>query len=260
MANIEAVLCTPIGADPAVGVLYLQGSTGRGPFSNDDRDTAALFTRHLAPLADRLPVRERHDDDPTHVHRSTLRLERVIGRSPALAELFRQVALVAPLDVSVLLSGDSGTGKSQIARVIHDNGPRGRHPFVDLNCAALPDALIESELFGALPGAHSTATRKIDGKVAAAEGGTLFLDEAGNLSLPAQAKLLQLLQSKGYFRSARRHRGPREPLLRRSVSAPQSARARPLERHAARPRIRGMARQRATARACNRGRRDPRCR
>jgi Nif-specific regulatory protein len=198
VANIEAVLCTPIGADPAVGVLYLQGSNGHGPFSNDDRDTAALFTRHLAPLADRLLVREPHDD-PTHVHRSALRLESVIGRSPALAELFRQVALVAPLDVSVLLTGDSGTGKSQIARVIHDNGPRASHPFVDLNCAALPDALIESELFGALPGAHSTATRKIEGKVAAAEGGTLFLDEAGDLSLPAQAKLLQLLQSKEYF-------------------------------------------------------------
>src|SRR4030095_7595034 len=115
------------------------------------------------------------------------------------AQLLRQVALVAPLDVSVLLSGESGTGKSQIARVIHDNGPRAPRRFIELNGAALPEALIESELFGAMPGAHSTATRKIEGKVAAAEGGTLFLDEVGDLSLSAQAKLLQLLQSKDYF-------------------------------------------------------------
>jgi Nif-specific regulatory protein len=179
--------------------LYLQGGSGTGPFSEDDRATAALFARHLTPLADRLLVRAQTEGDPTRVFRQKLRVDGVIGRSPALAELLRQVAMVAPLDVSVLLTGESGTGKSQIARVIHDNGPRARHPFIALNCAALPEALIESELFGALPGAHSTATRKMEGKVAAAEQGTLFLDEVGDLSLPAQAKLLQLLQSKEYF-------------------------------------------------------------
>jgi Nif-specific regulatory protein len=199
MGSIEAVLCAPVGLEHPVGVLYLQGSNGERPFTDEDRVTAELFARHLAPLADRLLVREQHDFDPTRVYRATLELGGVIGRSAALAALFRQVALVAPLDVSVLLTGASGTGKSQIARVIHDNGPRARRPFVELNCAALPDALIESELFGALPGAHSTATRRMEGKVAAAEGGTLLLDEVGDLSLPAQAKLLQLMQSKEYF-------------------------------------------------------------
>src|SRR5262249_38798251 len=123
----------------------------------------------------------------------------VVGRSPALAAVLHQAALLAPLDVHVLLTGETGTGKSQIARIIHDNGPRSRLPFVALNCAALPETLLESELFGALPGAHSTAARKIDGKVAAVEGGTLFLDEIGELAPPAQAKLLHLLQAKEYY-------------------------------------------------------------
>jgi transcriptional regulator with GAF, ATPase, and Fis domain len=199
MGRIEAVLCVPVGADPPVGVVYLQGRKTRGPFSAVDRANAEIFARHLAPIVHRLLLLERQRPDPTTRFRKTLRCEGVIGRSPALATVLRQVALVAPLDVSVLLMGQSGTGKSQVARVIHDNGPRAGHPFVELNCAALPEALVESELFGALPGAHSTAARRIEGKVAAAEKGTLLLDEVGELPLSAQAKLLQVLQSKRYY-------------------------------------------------------------
>ena len=106
---------------------------------------------------------------------------------------------VAPLEVSVLLTGESGCGKSQLAWVIHHNGPRASRPLVELNCAALPESLVESELFGAVRGAHSTATGPVQGKVAAAAGGTLFLDEVGELPLAAQAKLLQLLQAKTYY-------------------------------------------------------------
>ena len=128
-----------------------------------------------------------------------MRLETLVGRSDALAAMLAHVTLVAPLNVHVLLTGDSGTGKSHVARVIHDNGPRSGRPFVELNCAALPDTLLESELFGALPGAHSTAVHKLPGKVAAAEHGTLFLDEIGELSLTAQAKILHLLHAAQYF-------------------------------------------------------------
>jgi Nif-specific regulatory protein len=85
-----------------------------------------------------------------------------------------------------------------LARVIHNNSPRASGPFVELNCAAIPETLLESELFGAERGAHSTATRKAQGKVAAAEGGTLFLDEIGELTAGAQAKLLQLLATREY--------------------------------------------------------------
>jgi transcriptional regulator with GAF, ATPase, and Fis domain len=201
LGRIEAVVCAPIGSDPPLGVVYLQGREQPGPFSEEDRSNAELFSRHLAPLAERLLARRRtrEEGDATHSLRQTLRLDGVIGRSAAFAAALKQVALVAPLEVSVLLTGESGTGKSQLARVIHDNGPRRSGPFVEINCAALPETLVESELFGALPGAHSTAARRIEGKVAAAERGTLVLDEVGELPLPAQAKLLQLLQSRHYY-------------------------------------------------------------
>ena len=199
--RIQAVLCAPIGQTPPRGVLYLHGRASRGPFTEDDRSRAELFAAQLAPLLDRLVDRERQREavDPTRPFREKLRLEQIIGTSPALAAVFKEVALVAPIDVNVLLTGESGTGKGQLARAIHDNGPRAGGPFVEVNCASLPDTLVEQELFGAIAGAHSTATRPLPGKVAAAERGTLFLDEIGTMSMEVQGKILQFLQSRQYY-------------------------------------------------------------
>jgi Nif-specific regulatory protein len=128
-----------------------------------------------------------------------MNIEQLVGSSDALARLLRDVEAVARLDVSLMITGETGTGKSQLARVIHQNSARREGPFIELNCAALPENLLENELFGAAVGGHSGATTKVVGKVAAAEGGTLFLDEIAELPFGAQAKLLQLLQTKEYY-------------------------------------------------------------
>jgi Nif-specific regulatory protein len=201
MAHIDAVVCAPIGGFPPLGVVYLQGRVEPGAFDEEDRAAAETFARQVAPLADRLLAlrRRRDESDPTRPLRAELRTTGLVGRSKALARVMREAALVAPLDVTVLLSGESGTGKSLFARLIHENSPRRNAHFVEINCAAIPESLLESELFGALPGAHSTASRRMEGRVATAEHGTLLLDEVVELPLGAQAKLLQLLQSKTYY-------------------------------------------------------------
>ena len=199
-SRIEAVLCAPIGQGTPIGVLYIQGRRAGGAFSDEEVDRARTLARLLAPLVEGLFMRSRCTaSDQVASFRQRLRLDDVVGVGPALGSVLREVELVAPLDVAVLITGETGTGKTQLARVIHDNGPRRGRRFLALNCSAFPDTLVEAELFGAVPGAYTGATRRSEGKVAAAQHGTLFLDEVGELSVAAQAKLLQFLNTKEYY-------------------------------------------------------------
>jgi Nif-specific regulatory protein len=121
-------------------------------------------------------------------------LRNLVGSTPAMRKIFEQVRQVAKWNTTVLIRGESGTGKELIAHAIHYNSPRAGGPFVKLNCAALPDALLESELFGHEKGAFTGASFQRKGRFELADGGTLFLDEIGEISPAFQAKLLRVLQ------------------------------------------------------------------
>lgn len=138
-------------------------------------------------------------DQAEHQHQvvQLLMAERseLIGRSPAMKAIEQEIATVAPSELSVLITGETGVGKELVARRIHQLSPRQDEALVQINCAALPESIIESELFGHVRGAFSGATADRSGRFELADGGTLFLDEVGELPLAAQAKLLRALQS-----------------------------------------------------------------
>jgi DNA-binding NtrC family response regulator len=122
----------------------------------------------------------------------------LLGRSPEFTALLRSLQVASATDVTVMLLGESGTGKEQLARYVHENSARSKAPFVAINCAALPDGLAESELFGHRKGAFTGAVSDNCGRIGAAQGGTLFLDEVGEMSAGIQAKLLRFLESGEY--------------------------------------------------------------
>ncbi|HEX7703840.1 MAG TPA: sigma-54 dependent transcriptional regulator [Kofleriaceae bacterium] len=124
----------------------------------------------------------------------------LIGSGVWIKELYDRIAMVAATDVTVAIFGESGTGKELVARTIHNSSPRHDAPFVVVNCAAIPENLLEDELFGHVRGAFTDASRDREGLLAAAHTGTLFLDEIGELPLPLQAKLLRVLQSQEFRR------------------------------------------------------------
>ena len=124
----------------------------------------------------------------------------IIGISPAIQQVFHTMAKVAKVDATVLVTGESGTGKELVARAIHRKSPRQPHPFVAVNCSAVPNTLFEAEFFGHEKGAFTDARASRPGKFEMAEAGTLFLDEVGDLQIDAQAKLLRALQEKQIIR------------------------------------------------------------
>jgi two-component system response regulator AtoC len=121
-------------------------------------------------------------------------LDALVGESPPMQELAKQIRKIAPVKTTVLVTGESGTGKELVARALHELSPRAKEPFVPVNCGAIPEGLVESELFGHVKGAFTDASRSKKGLFAEADGGTIFLDEVGELPLAVQVKLLRVLQ------------------------------------------------------------------
>ncbi|MFN2384674.1 MAG: sigma-54-dependent transcriptional regulator, partial [Gemmatimonadota bacterium] len=163
---------------------------GAFDFLEKPPDRAVVLRR----IANALATRELERENATLRQRAGVATGPIVGASPALREVLATVAKVAPTRAYVLITGENGTGKELIARAIHDQSERRAGPFVEVNCAAIPHELIESELFGHERGAFTGAHTRRKGKFELADGGTLFLDEIGDMSLAAQAKVLRALQ------------------------------------------------------------------
>jgi formate hydrogenlyase transcriptional activator len=158
-----------------------------------------LAIEHAMALEEVRSLKERLADDNRYLAEEIHTLhnfDEIVGDSPALAKVLDLVSVVAPTDSTVLIEGETGTGKELIARAIHDRSPRRDRPLIKVNCAAIPAGLIESELFGHEKGAFTGATSQRKGKFELANGGTIFLDEIGDLPRDMQVKLLRALQER----------------------------------------------------------------
>jgi len=139
-------------------------------------------------------------EENRRLRQQTAPVREIIGKSPAIQQLREKLLVVAPTNASVLISGENGTGKELVARALHYLSRRSHRPFVEVNCAAIPEDLIESELFGHEKGSFTGATSRRQGKFDLAHGGTLFLDEIGDMSLKTQAKILRILEEQRFER------------------------------------------------------------
>ena len=203
----DTMLAAPIpGPDGVLGVIQVLNKRA-GEFDGDDEALLVILARQAASLLEQTTLSARPRlvkrplRKPTGVHDALTLGERfngIIGEGAAMTDLLRDVRRVAETSATVLLRGESGTGKTLVARTIHDNSPRRAAAFAHVDCTTLPDGLIENELFGHERGAFTGASERTIGKVAAAERGTLFLDEVGDIPPAMQAKLLTLLQDRTY--------------------------------------------------------------
>ncbi len=213
--GLKAVCCIPlVDRGRALGILSIVRTT-ETPFTPEDVDFLsrasgqiaiaienALAYREISELKDKLAQEKLYLEEE---FRSEMGFEQIIGNSAALKHVLQLVEIAAPSDSTVLLLGETGTGKELIARAIHDRSRRKQRTFVKLNCAAIPTGLVESELFGHEKGAFTGAITSKVGRLELADQGTLFLDEVGDIPLEIQPKLLRALQEREFERLGSTH-------------------------------------------------------
>lgn len=196
--RLKAVLVAPLVRDGVpFGVLYVDNPSEAAAFDEGRRASARELAELVAPIVSReleLDQLRRCVQAQVETLRSTHDFSAIVGESAPMLQLMKTISKVAPTRATVLVRGETGTGKELVARALHAESKRSEGPFVTVNCAALPSDLIEAELFGHERGAFTGADRSRVGRFEAADGGTLFLDEIAELPLESQAKLLRVLE------------------------------------------------------------------
>ncbi len=200
-SSAASILCVPlVAANSPIGIIYLDSTNPAAPFSEDDLQLISAIAGVAA-----IAIENARQFQSLGIENQQLRAQAslehdMVGCSARMRSVYQFIERVAPSDSTVLICGESGTGKELAARAIHKNSNRRSQPFVALNCAALTETLLESELFGHEKGAFTSAIAQKKGMIEVAEGGSLFLDEIGELSPILQAKLLRVLQEREFTR------------------------------------------------------------
>jgi len=191
-----AALCAPLtsGEPAADGALYVTGSKPNARFTDGSLQLVAAIGTVGGLALERVRHLDSLREENARLRTEAAVQHNLVGESAAMQRVYRFIGRVSPTDATVLLRGESGTGKELVANAIHLNSGRARGPFIPINCAALPEALLESELFGHERGAFTGAVAQQRGRLELAHGGTVFLDEVGELAPALQAKLLRVLQ------------------------------------------------------------------
>jgi len=200
---LERELAAPISHEgEVIGVISVANKAA--PYAERDRGLMEALAAYIAPILYARLQRDRQSQARRQAEDALKNLRRhlaskhsfagIVGRDAKMIELFESIRELAQVDASVLIQGESGTGKELVAMAIHSEGPRAEKPFIPVNCGALPETLLESELFGHVRGAFSGAVRDSKGRFELANGGTIFLDEVAEISMPMQVRLLRVLQ------------------------------------------------------------------
>ncbi len=197
--RLQSVMCAPLLARGEVfGAIYLGNDSVRSLFDERSLETLTVFASQASLLLQNaLLLRDlRRENEALREAIESRRYGELVGAGPSMREVYRRIEKVAPTDVTVLVQGETGTGKELVAREIHRRSSRAAGPFVAVNCAAIPEGLLESELFRHVRGAITGAVASRPGRFQAASGGTLFLDEIGEMPPSLQVKLLRAIQER----------------------------------------------------------------
>ncbi len=201
--KLSSVMCAPlVSQGEVIGALYVGNDKVKHLFERTQLELLGIFASQASLILQNAMLLNalRADKEKLQSELKDKRFGEIIGSCPSMLEVFRKLSKVATTDISVLITGETGTGKELIAKEVHRRSPRADGPFIVINCGAIPENLIESELFGHVKGAFTGAVVSRPGKFQAADKGTLFLDEIGELPLNLQVKLLRALQERVVFK------------------------------------------------------------